>query len=214
VLHVVDHNEETEGPQLHDRPPGPPCFPREFDDSLARGSASTAATGRLHLESLEARIREKSDSRSSGERGRSGGSWVHQGMRPRNSGADRDRSDTDRTGRGDSFADPPPHDVAGGRAVNGDGPARTESQGQGRRPPAVLPLALVVRRGGTEARATASAAAAASWGASRKGYRGRRLEGTSATPTRPTARRTPSRTRYGGRRPRTEGRRRSAVGAT
>lgn len=34
---VVDHEKETQGPQLHDGPSGPPCFPPEFDDdSLAK----------------------------------------------------------------------------------------------------------------------------------------------------------------------------------
>ena len=33
---VVDHEKETEGPQLHDGLPGPSCFPSEFDDSLAK----------------------------------------------------------------------------------------------------------------------------------------------------------------------------------
>ncbi|EJK49938.1 hypothetical protein THAOC_31142, partial [Thalassiosira oceanica] len=32
VRHVVDHEEEIEGPQLHDGPPGPPCSPRGIDD--------------------------------------------------------------------------------------------------------------------------------------------------------------------------------------
>jgi len=36
VLHVVDREKETEAPHLHGGPPGPPCFPREFDDSLAQ----------------------------------------------------------------------------------------------------------------------------------------------------------------------------------
>ncbi|EJK70047.1 hypothetical protein THAOC_08631, partial [Thalassiosira oceanica] len=36
LLHVVNPEKETEGPQLHDGPPGPPCFPSEFDDSLAK----------------------------------------------------------------------------------------------------------------------------------------------------------------------------------
>ena len=36
VLQIVDHEKETEGPQLHDGPPGPSCFPSEFDDSLAK----------------------------------------------------------------------------------------------------------------------------------------------------------------------------------
>ena len=36
LLHVVDPDKETEGPQLHDGPPGPPSFPSEFDDSLAK----------------------------------------------------------------------------------------------------------------------------------------------------------------------------------
>ncbi|EJK62351.1 hypothetical protein THAOC_17040 [Thalassiosira oceanica] len=36
LSHVVDHGEEAEGPQLHDGPPGPPSFPHEFDDSLAK----------------------------------------------------------------------------------------------------------------------------------------------------------------------------------
>ncbi|EJK47894.1 hypothetical protein THAOC_33353, partial [Thalassiosira oceanica] len=43
LLHVVVPGKESEGnvsagPQLHDGPPGgPPCFPDEFDDSLAKG---------------------------------------------------------------------------------------------------------------------------------------------------------------------------------
>ena len=36
VLQIVDHEKETEGPQLHDGLPGPSCFPSEFDDSLAK----------------------------------------------------------------------------------------------------------------------------------------------------------------------------------
>ncbi|EJK72189.1 hypothetical protein THAOC_06302 [Thalassiosira oceanica] len=41
LLHVVDPEKETEGnvsdgPQLHVGPPGPPRFPLEFDDSLAK----------------------------------------------------------------------------------------------------------------------------------------------------------------------------------
>ena len=36
LLHVVDHEKETDGPQLHDGPPGPPSFPSELDDSLAK----------------------------------------------------------------------------------------------------------------------------------------------------------------------------------
>ena len=39
LLHVVDHEKETDGavgPQLHDGPSGPPSFPSEFDDSLAK----------------------------------------------------------------------------------------------------------------------------------------------------------------------------------
>ena len=36
LLHVVDHEKETEGPQLHDGPLGPPSFPSELDDSLAK----------------------------------------------------------------------------------------------------------------------------------------------------------------------------------
>ncbi|EJK57642.1 hypothetical protein THAOC_22290, partial [Thalassiosira oceanica] len=39
VRQVVDHGRESEGPRLHDGPPGPPCFPLEFDDSLAKGDA-------------------------------------------------------------------------------------------------------------------------------------------------------------------------------
>ncbi|EJK54360.1 hypothetical protein THAOC_26021, partial [Thalassiosira oceanica] len=42
VRQAVDHGRESMGPQLHDDgpdgPPGPPpCFPHEFDDSLAKG---------------------------------------------------------------------------------------------------------------------------------------------------------------------------------
>ena len=36
LLHVVDHEKESEGPQLHDGPIGPPSFPSELDDSLAK----------------------------------------------------------------------------------------------------------------------------------------------------------------------------------
>ncbi|EJK47196.1 hypothetical protein THAOC_34104, partial [Thalassiosira oceanica] len=37
VRQAVDHGRESDGPQLHDGPPGPPSFPLEFDDSLAKG---------------------------------------------------------------------------------------------------------------------------------------------------------------------------------
>jgi len=36
VWHVVDHEKETEAPHLHDGPPGPPSFPRDFDGSFAK----------------------------------------------------------------------------------------------------------------------------------------------------------------------------------
>ncbi|EJK59793.1 hypothetical protein THAOC_19945 [Thalassiosira oceanica] len=36
VWQVADHEKETNGPQLHDGPPGPPRFPQELDDSLAK----------------------------------------------------------------------------------------------------------------------------------------------------------------------------------
>ncbi|EJK55234.1 hypothetical protein THAOC_25051, partial [Thalassiosira oceanica] len=36
VGQVADHEKETKGPQLHDGPPGPPRFPQELDDSLAK----------------------------------------------------------------------------------------------------------------------------------------------------------------------------------
>ncbi|EJK77226.1 hypothetical protein THAOC_00955, partial [Thalassiosira oceanica] len=36
VWQVADHEKESEGPQLHDGPPGPPRFPHELDDSLAK----------------------------------------------------------------------------------------------------------------------------------------------------------------------------------
>ncbi|EJK55561.1 hypothetical protein THAOC_24698, partial [Thalassiosira oceanica] len=39
VRQAVDHGRETDGPRLHDGLPGPPCFPHEFDDSLAKGDA-------------------------------------------------------------------------------------------------------------------------------------------------------------------------------
>ncbi|EJK44888.1 hypothetical protein THAOC_36538, partial [Thalassiosira oceanica] len=48
-LHVVDHEDETEGPQLHDGPPGPPpCFPSEFDDSLAKRVENDSKGLQLH----------------------------------------------------------------------------------------------------------------------------------------------------------------------
>ena len=36
LLHVVDPDKDREGPQLHDGPPGPPSYPFELDDSLAK----------------------------------------------------------------------------------------------------------------------------------------------------------------------------------
>ena len=36
LMHVVDHENETEGPQLHDGPSGPPSFPSELDDSRTK----------------------------------------------------------------------------------------------------------------------------------------------------------------------------------
>ncbi|EJK76194.1 hypothetical protein THAOC_02059, partial [Thalassiosira oceanica] len=33
LLHVIDHEKATEGHQLHDGPPGPPCISHGFDDS-------------------------------------------------------------------------------------------------------------------------------------------------------------------------------------
>ncbi|EJK68227.1 hypothetical protein THAOC_10614, partial [Thalassiosira oceanica] len=36
VWQVADHEKGSEGPQLHDGPTGPPRFPQEFDDSLAK----------------------------------------------------------------------------------------------------------------------------------------------------------------------------------
>ena len=33
---IADREKESEGPQLHGGPPGPPCLPSEFDDSLAK----------------------------------------------------------------------------------------------------------------------------------------------------------------------------------
>ncbi|EJK51738.1 hypothetical protein THAOC_29067, partial [Thalassiosira oceanica] len=36
VWQVVDHGRDSGGPQLHDDQLGPPCFPLEFDDSLAK----------------------------------------------------------------------------------------------------------------------------------------------------------------------------------
>ncbi|EJK47683.1 hypothetical protein THAOC_33579, partial [Thalassiosira oceanica] len=54
VWQVADHEKESEGPQLHDGPPGPPRFPHELDDSLAKKvekerATSTAFEDRLRV---------------------------------------------------------------------------------------------------------------------------------------------------------------------
>ncbi|EJK55916.1 hypothetical protein THAOC_24292, partial [Thalassiosira oceanica] len=44
VGQVASHEKETKGPQLHDGPPGPPRFPQELDDSLAKKVEKERAT--------------------------------------------------------------------------------------------------------------------------------------------------------------------------
>jgi len=56
VRQVADHEKESEGPQLHDGPPGPPRFPQELDDSLAmkvdeERAALTSIENRLQVSS-------------------------------------------------------------------------------------------------------------------------------------------------------------------
>ncbi|EJK48422.1 hypothetical protein THAOC_32778, partial [Thalassiosira oceanica] len=48
VLHVVDHGRETDGPQMHDGPPGPPLFSNDFDDSLAKRVENDTEKPQLH----------------------------------------------------------------------------------------------------------------------------------------------------------------------
>ncbi|EJK77906.1 hypothetical protein THAOC_00230, partial [Thalassiosira oceanica] len=48
VWHAVDKGTETEGPQLHDGPSGPPCFPNEFDDSLLKRGENDSEGPQLH----------------------------------------------------------------------------------------------------------------------------------------------------------------------
>ena len=51
LLHVVDHEKQTdgaEGPQLHDGPPGPSLFPSEFDDSLSKRVENEVKGPQLH----------------------------------------------------------------------------------------------------------------------------------------------------------------------
>ena len=97
ILHVVDPDKErdgTEGPQLHDGPPGPPSFPSEFDDSLSKRVGNDLEGPQLHdgpsgppsfpseFDDSLARKVENDAERNSPNNARDDASTVHSAARP------------------------------------------------------------------------------------------------------------------------------------